>query len=365
MDERWSLVCLNQLTDVGWQTVYKCWQAGWRPGKVFTSTIYENLKNMNVKQVVIERIRSHFHEVEIQRIKQELAEEHVNVITVMDSHYPQQLREIAQPPWVLYTKGDIALLESPMLAVVGSRKPTPYGVKATHRVVSGLVKQGLTIVSGMAFGIDATAHQATLKAEGKTIAVLGTGVNVIYPKSNRQLYHQLTQKGLVISEMPLHIGPHPGLFPRRNRIISGLSLGCLVVEAAERSGSLITADCSLEQNREVFAVPGQIDSKQSQGTLQLIKQGAKCIVSSEDILEELRGVEVASTMEKVQETPLNIDEKERIILQQIGSESVHLSQLYEQLVDQMTYSQYHQAILTLEMKGMIIQISGMRVMRGD
>ena len=196
------------------------------------------------------------------------------------------MKEIAQPPWVLYIKGMSPSFPTACLAVVGTRQPTNYGRRVARKMAAEIASRGWVVVSGMAAGIDSEAHRGALEADGKTVAVLGTGVDVVYPRHLRSLYAELVEKGAVCSEMPPGTAPHPGLFPRRNRIISGLSVGTLVVEAAERSGALITADFSMEQGREVFAVPGPVTSEKSAGTNRLIQQGAKCVTGVQDILEE-------------------------------------------------------------------------------
>lgn len=283
---RWSLIALHHVNGVGWYTINKCYQVGWEPGKSFTTAMIKRLEKMRVSSKVVQGIEQSQSPEAIARLKRELKNQNIGTMTILDDDYPLPLKEIAQPPWVLYFRGRIELLQKPILAVIGSRRPTPYGQKATRQLVTDLVAAGFVIVSGMAFGIDTTAHVATMKAGGETIAVLGSGINVVYPKSNRRIYQEIIRSGLVLSEMPIDTQPNRGVFPQRNRIISGLSSGCVVIEAGEKSGTLITADYALEEGREVFAVPGPIDAAQSKGTLKLIKQGAKCVTSAQDILEE-------------------------------------------------------------------------------
>lgn len=209
------------------------------------------------------------------------------VVTLADAAYPRLLLEIADPPPLLYAIGRLELLGRPSLAVVGSRNGTAQGVRDAERFAKSFSAAGLTIVSGLALGIDAAAHRGGLAAQGSTIAVLGTGVDVIYPRQNEELATSIAQAGLLISEFPLGTPGAAQNFPRRNRLISGLSQGCLVVEAALASGSLITARAALEQGREVFALPGSIHSPLSKGNHALIKQGAKLVESAEDVLGEL------------------------------------------------------------------------------
>lgn len=210
-----------------------------------------------------------------------------SVITLADACYPDALRHIPDPPPLLYVKGHAELLNLPALAVVGSRNATPQGAALAESFARALSDAGLTIVSGLAIGIDAAAHRGGLAGKARSIAVVGTGLDVVYPARNRTLAHELAGAGALISEFALGTGPIGSNFPRRNRVISGIARGCLVIEAAAHSGSLITARLANEQGREVFAVPGSIHSPLSKGCHSLIKQGAKLVESAQDILEEL------------------------------------------------------------------------------
>ncbi len=211
-----------------------------------------------------------------------------HVITLADTHYPQQLLQIADPPPLLYVKGNADLLDRPALAIVGSRNATAQGVANAEAFARALSDSGLVIASGLALGIDAAAHRGALAGSGATIAVLGTGADIVYPARNRGLAHEIAERGVLVSEFPLGTRPLAGNFPRRNRLISGLALGCLVIEAAAESGSLITARLANEQGREVFAIPGSIHSPLTKGCHALIKQGAKLVESAHDVLEELK-----------------------------------------------------------------------------
>ncbi len=209
------------------------------------------------------------------------------VVTLADAEYPQSLLETPDPPALLYLRGRRELLARPGLAVVGSRNATPQGISNAEHFARAFSAAGLTIVSGLALGIDAAAHRGGLDATGSTIAVLGTGADILYPQRNRALGERIAREGLIVSEFPLGTPPHGANFPRRNRVISGLARGCLVVEAALASGSLITARLAAEQGREVFAIPGSIHSPHTKGCHALIKQGAKLVESAEDLLQEL------------------------------------------------------------------------------
>lgn len=215
-----------------------------------------------------------------------LDDEANSVVTLGDASYPQALLQIPDPPPLLYVKGRAGLLNVPALAIVGSRNATPQGALLAESFARALSDSGLTIVSGLALGIDAAAHRGGLAGKARSVAVVGTGLDVVYPARNRTLAHELAAAGALVSEFPLGTGPIGTNFPRRNRLISGLARGCLVIEAAAQSGSLITARLANEQGREVFAVPGSIHSPLSKGCHQLIKQGAKLVESADDILEE-------------------------------------------------------------------------------
>jgi DNA processing protein len=217
---------------------------------------------------------------------QEISKADCDLIAYDSEEYPPLLKEIPDAPLLLYVRGDVKVLSQYAVAVVGSRRPSAYGSSVAHRLAHDLAQRQLVVVSGLARGVDSASHRGALEAKGKTVAVLGSGIDVIYPRENKKLADEIVKSGALISEFPLGTGPTPENFPIRNRIISGLSLGVVVVEAAEYSGSLITARLALEQNREVFAVPGNITSAQSFGPNHLIKQGAKLVDQWMDVIEE-------------------------------------------------------------------------------
>ncbi|MEQ1879433.1 MAG: DNA-processing protein DprA [Burkholderiales bacterium] len=246
------------------------------------------------------------------------------IVSLADEHYPKLLLEISDPPVILYVKGDVALLNRPTLAIVGSRNPTHQGVANSVAFGREISDAGLTIVSGLALGIDAAAHKGGLAGKSSSIAVMGTGLDIVYPARNRELAHELALRGAIVSEFPLATPAVATNFPRRNRVISGFSRGCLVVEANVQSGSLITARCAIEQGREVFAIPGSIHSPQSRGCHLLIKQGAKLVETSLDILEELglqsSGTPTVATI--ATDNPLH-----RNLLESLGYDPVDLDAL--------------------------------------
>jgi DNA processing protein len=280
------------------------------------------------------------------------------VITLKDETYPKRLKEIYDPPALLYMRGELKKEDELAVAIVGSRKTTPYGRWFTEKVSQELALHGVTIVSGMARGIDALAHLGAVSGGGRTIAVLGCGVDIIYPSENRNLFSQIIDHGAVLSEFPLGSPPEGGHFPRRNRIISGLSIGVVVVQANERSGSLITAEYALEQGREIFAVPGNVGADTSRGTHRLIKEGAKLVESSEDILEEIvphwkREREEASRVEK--EEP-GLTGEERVLFDLLGETPSHIDVLTRE--SRFDPGKVSSVLLQLELKGLIIQWPG-------
>jgi len=241
------------------------------------------------------------------------------LLTLGDQHYPRTLLEIADPPLVLFAKGRVELLNQPALALVGSRSATPRGIQDAESFAQALSNAGLSIVSGLALGIDSAAHRGGLSGASSSIAVVGTGLDKVYPARNRALAHRLAEQGALVSEFALGTPPLAANFPRRNRVISGLARGCLVVEAALRSGSLITARQALEQGREVFAIPGSIHSPLSKGCHWLIKQGAKLVETARDVLDELGMAQGPAPADELQ-APLQPLESE--VLTSMGFEPV-------------------------------------------
>jgi DNA processing protein len=250
---------------------------------------YAELRD-TVSKDVAERIQRAMEHADIAKALDWLEQPDNHLITLADLHYPRRLLETDQPPPLLYAKGNLQILKRPAMAIVGSRHATAQGETTAENFAESLCRAGLVVVSGLALGIDGAAHRGALKADGATIAVVGTGLDIVYPAKHKALAHQIAQHGLLLSEYALGTPSINYNFPRRNRIISGLSEGCLVVEANVDSGSLITAKLAIEQGREVFAIPGSIHSPVSKGCHALIKQGAKLVESTDDILSELRHI---------------------------------------------------------------------------
>ena len=296
--------------------------------------------------------------------KEILKAEHTGakVLTYQDPAYPVLLREIHNPPMVLFVKGREIPLEQTFVGLVGSRNPTHYGLKTAERISMALAKRGAGVVSGLARGIDASAHVGCLRAGGFTIGVLGTGIDVVYPKSNRKLFDQMVEKGVVLSEFPMGTAPEPRNFPIRNRVISGLSRGVAVIEATRKSGSLITAALALEQNREIFAVPGSVDSFKSTGTHWLIKQGARLIENADDILDELWFLKQSAGMEKEPSLPKGkMEGVERTVYDIIGNYPIHIDQIARTAA--MDAGRMAMILLKMELNGTIRQLPGKMYIR--
>ncbi len=309
--------------------------------------------------------------------QQKMLDAGAEVVTIGDPRYPQALREIFDPPVLLFVRGKVELLQSMMLGVVGTRRPTPYGVAVAERLSADLAHAGLTISSGMARGIDTAAHRGTLAAGGDTIAVLGCGVDVVYPSENRKLATEIAARGLIVSEFPMGATAFPQNFPIRNRIISGMSLGVLVVEGAQYSGSAITAKLAMDQGREVFAVPGNITSKLSWGPNLLIKQGARLVQDWNDVIVELPPESRRHLIDRSRKRLLgdgaSLEGEQASLLAEPGPElgitarqalsalqvdvAVHLDDLLEKVED-ISPSELIAALFELEMLGLVKQLPG-------
>jgi DNA processing protein len=333
------------------------------PEQIFKTTVSELMTVEGVRREAAQNIVKRKYTAdplsELMRIEKCGA----RIITPADPSYPAMLKEIHDPPMILYSKGEEIPSNLTLVAVVGSRNPTHYGLNAAEMVGQGLARRGIGVVSGMARGIDSAAHWGCLGGRGFTIAVLGTGVDIIYPPSNKKLFHQIINKGAVISEFPLGTPPEPKNFPIRNRIISGLSRGVVVVEATKNSGSLITASQALEQGREVFAVPGSINSFKSTGCHLLIKQGARLIENSDDILDDL-GLNypyVPKTDTFKDEPPPPSDEYERTIYDIIGDYPIHIDQIAR--LSKLKPEEVSSTLMRMELKGIVRQLPGKTFVR--
>jgi len=287
----------------------------------------------------------------------------MKILKLEDKQYPLNLKNIYDPPEALYVEGEFSSEDNKAIAIVGTRKATYYGLSAAKRFARELVSLGITIVSGMALGIDAAAHEGALEGGGKTIAVLGTGLNVVYPEENLELFEKIKKNGAIVSELKPDDGPTNWTFPRRNRIISGLSLGVIVVEGGYKSGAMITAKLALDQGREVFAIPGNIESELSQGPHWLIKQGAKLVENIDDILCELEHVlkipasiakNKINKKTKIDASMLTLEEQ--IIYRELSYSPVHIDDIVNKTG--FTISQVLILLSQMEMKRFIEQLPG-------
>ncbi len=283
-----------------------------------------------------------------------------HIITLNNPAYPHLLKQIADPPPLLFVMGDIGLLADPQLAIVGSRNPSPQGKQNAYDFACALSQAGLVVTSGLAMGVDTSAHCGALTVGGQTVAVTGTGLDVIYPRSNQRLAQQIAESGLLISEFPLGTAPAPGNFPRRNRIISGLSLGLLVVEAGLASGSLISARLAMEQGREVFAIPGSIHNPLSKGCHQLLREGATLVESLSDILQEVKvplSPFVSSQAElSGSDSKVVLGEALKLLLENIGNDPVSVDELIVRCG--LTAEQISSMLIQLEINDLVASSAG-------
>lgn len=285
MNNKLWFLALNRINKIGPRTVMKLLKRWPNLEDMFKLSRHE-LKEAGLPDKLAEAIHDFNMSAVDADLEWETADNH-HLLTWEDKRYPRMLKEIYDPPAVLYAAGDLNCLEQTMLSIIGTRKPSISGKETAWNFAKDLSSLHITIVSGLAHGIDASAHSGCLSANGSTIAVMGTGINIIYPRGHANLANKIKERGLLLTEFPLNTSPTAGHFPRRNRIISGLSLSTLVVEAANRSGSLITARLALEQNRDVLAIPGSIHNPQASGCHYLLQQGAKLVTSTQDVIDEL------------------------------------------------------------------------------
>ncbi|MCF6093850.1 DNA-processing protein DprA [Microaerobacter geothermalis] len=352
MITREELIYLHQVKGIGWKTIKQLIESPyereewkhWNPDRLSS-----NLQiSSKMSQLLLNQ---DFNDHKL--LEEQYDHLGIKVITIWDDFYPDLLKEINQPPWVLYAIGNDELLQKEKIAVVGTRKATPYGKDIAKKLGQYLTKHDVVVVSGMAIGIDTEAHLGALMENGKTIAVLGCGINVIYPSANRHVYQKISKVGLILSEYPPGWQPAKGMFPQRNRIISGLSRGVVVVEAAAKSGSLITADLAIDQNREVFAIPGPLLSPQSVGPHQLINQGAKIVTHFQDIVQHHSFYPDGGMSDTEHQDILTEEEKK--LLNVIPYHPISIDHLVS---DFGTVQKIYPVLLSLEMKGKIVKYPG-------
>ncbi|MEY8766591.1 MULTISPECIES: DNA-processing protein DprA [Francisella] len=317
-------------------------------------------KSLFLRQESIEYLNNRKYQSYLDKLYSWLKNNNNKLVTYSDQAYPENLKHINNPPFVLYCTGNTKLLETAQLAIVGARKNSTYGKNATYKLCKELKDSNITITSGLAYGIDTLAHKHALENSLNTIAVVGTGVDIIYPSSNRELYSNIiSNNGLIISELPLGTTASRYTFPQRNRIISGLSKGVVVIEAASKSGSLITAQHALEQNKEVFAVPGSIFSTSSQGCNELIKQGAKLVCDINDILEEINidpNNSLQETSTKIADDNINLSNSEKVILDIIGQGLTTIDKIVTE--SKLPYMEITPILFELELKSLIESVPG-------
>lgn len=354
-----SLSLVPGLGPRGWKKLMAVYEG---PGRVLLSSPEDLQKKVpGISRKVLSGIQGDNLKKAAEKELKKAEQLQVSIITQQDSAYPDLLKNIHDPPPLLYVKGDPGLLGSMCIGMVGARASTTYGQRIASDLSRRLTFQGLTVVSGLALGIDTASHHGALKGSGATVAVLGCGIDVIYPRQNRKLYDEIASHGAVVSEYAFGTRPEAFRFPARNRIISGLSLGIVVVEAAKKSGSLITADFALEQGREVFAIPGRVDSSKSEGTHRLLQTGAKLVHTVEDVLEELppffssSGSIEDEMPEIVSGVDAFSDDEEKLL---------RLMDVYPQAIDTliqqsgMLPQKVNELLLLLELKGVVEALAG-------
>lgn len=342
-----SWLTLSQIPGLGNENLRRLLQALNTPSAILESPV-SSLKQIirpAIANAIVNRVESDYLDLVAQWLQDPLN----HIVTLADSDFPKSLLNISDPPLLLYVKGRLDLLNQASLAIVGSRNATVQGVRNAEAFAQAISEAGITVISGMAHGVDTAAHVGGLKSSGSTIAVVGTGLDKVYPAANRELAHQLATQGTIISEFALGTPPLAQNFPRRNRIICGLSLGCLVVEASLKSGSLITARMALEQGREVFAIPGSIHMPQAKGCHALIKQGAKLVESPNDIFEELSWF-------TANQIPSDIARDIHPLFDHLGFDPVDIDSLSQR--SGLTIEDLSAILLQLELAGQVTTLAG-------
>jgi DNA processing protein len=359
MNNKDILFGLHETPGIGWLTILnlisKCSDLTQLPQMDMADLIAMKVQGNKVK-LIQQACTPHFIE---QRYELYRKSEY-QIVAYTDQDYPILMHETPQPPWILYVNGDVKLFKSPMMGMVGTRVPTTYGKRVGFQFAKELSEAGICVISGLARGIDSECHLGALFGEGKTIAVLGTSLNEAYPKENEKLMNRIASEGAVISEYPLGTRSAPGLFPLRNRIIAGMSSGLIVVEADSKSGSLITAERSLEYGREVYAVPGPISSPKSRGTHELIKDGSRILTSAEEIIADFRERKLVQAdnsryMPAMKEEE-ELNEHELHLLQFMSVEPTNIDALIEE--SGFDFGHFHSVLISLLMKKKIEQQFG-------
>lgn len=333
------------------------------PEKVLGASKRELAELPDIGPVIASNIKNKILWDKVEEQLKLMEKNQLKIVTFKDEDYPENLLSIYDPPPFLFVWGEISKADRNAVAIVGCRLASAYGKRITERIARELSKRGITVVSGLARGIDSIGHLSTLKEGGRTLAVFGSGLDIVYPPENKKLAERIRSSGVLISEFFLGTKPEAPNFPRRNRLISGLSLGVVIVEAGARSGALLTAHYALEQNREVFAIPGNLDTKNSEGTNKLIKQGAKLVTSIEDIMEELKltGEGMLTSPGKTEKVISHLSEMEKNIFGLISDEPYHIDKVATQA--SVSVPQALSTLLSLELKGLVKQLSGKMFIR--
>ncbi|SES67115.1 DNA processing protein [Natronincola peptidivorans] len=355
INERNLLIWLNRLGGITYEMILDFTEHFGKLTELWhakEAEIYEVLQN---HRIIADKLLKTRNKQYLEKVLTETNSDAYKIVTILDSDYPEKLKSIYNPPYVIYIKG-IADFNKPLIAIVGARKSTPYGRWAAKKFARELTEWGVGVVSGLALGIDAEGHKGALEEKGYTIGVLGCGIDTFYPSSNYHLFKQLEESGCIISEYGPGIEPLKHHFPARNRIISGLSDGVVVIEAGEKSGTLITVGFALEQGKDVYALPGNINNNQSKGTNKLIREGAKILLDTEDIIEELRYKYDLSNTKKEWEIQEMLSNDEMRVFDIIKRQPTH--------IDVISYktgigiSELSTILTILELKGLISQLSG-------
>lgn len=322
----------------------------------------ERLSSAGIPQIAIEHLVEKRNKLDPHAYFNSIINQGIRVITLEDEEYPRLLKKIPNSPLILFIKGGFKKVDEKAMAVIGTRMPSFYGRQVTEFLVKDLVSFGFTVVSGMARGVDSLAHKIALKNGGRTIAVLGSGVDICYPPENKGLMEKIAEKGAVVSQFPPGTQLHPGLFPARNRLISGLSLGVLVTEAAHKSGTKITSEFAQKQKRPVFAVPGPITSKLSKGTNELIQMGAKLVYGVEDVLKELK-IEAGGKRLEARKKEIKAESKEEeVLLKFLGPTPVHIDDLVRE--SGLSISVVGSTLSLMEIKGKVKNVGNKRYVLG-
>ncbi len=361
MTELESLIVLNLIDGLGSITIKRLLESFGSAEKVLATRRAELLQIDGIGPELARRLSDWKNSVNLAGEIEKIEKNHLSIVAFNDPAYPKLLKEIYDPPPILYVKGSLKEEDNYAIAVVGTRRCSHYGRMSSERLSAQIARLGLTVVSGLARGVDTAAHRGALSANGRTIAVLGSGLDRIYPPENRELAEDIAASGALISEFPLGTGPHRQNFPLRNRVISGLSLGIVVVEAAKRSGSLITASQALEQGRAVFAVPGRMDSYFSKGTNALIREGAKLVEGIEDICEEFPYLfapeaESSAESEETKRPRPRLSREEEIVLNKLSAQERSIDEIT--LECKLPPAAVLASLLSLEIKRLAIQLPG-------